>query len=561
MNDAIQRAEIREYVHKAFLAKIMQMNDVRERRKVELRGELGRHGHSVNSSGFMVGEIEIEEGCISDLLRQKADLYIDAYRRVGLAIGPDVLKDIAHSEVELTATRKSSLIGEAQLQARCTNWPQNLMGYGHLGKLASVAMKEIEANIDLYNLSHSATRTIPTGEKGINQEKFSIPSVGSEQLQSQDGSQGHGDKFEMPNTTSTFDSPNKETIWTKMWAWVVIGAIDLFVLGGGIAFMTSGHACAADIFLSAGTILFVAKFWTWEEARRQPTLKQWLLQAGATLLSFTVCVLALFWNHTINRTVSLSPPVQTAKAGTEAATNGPGHDNGSDAPPEPKLGEQAEKDISSAMGGRTISIAERVKIIISRQLQVNEAQIKPNSDFEADLGADPGDVYFLMRSLEQEYDITIPSNDSKNLHTVGETISYLEKRVPQKKQTNATTQQAAKPSSQNPPFKMLTPVAAQPSNRLPPSPTSSGASATPARKVVTIADRVKVIIAKQLYLPASKQLKPEDDFEMALGASPSQVTLILYDLQEEYKIKIPDSVAKKIKTVGEAITYIENEEK
>jgi acyl carrier protein len=72
---------------------------------------------------------------------------------------------------------------------------------------------------------------------------------------------------------------------------------------------------------------------------------------------------------------------------------------------------------------------------------------------------------------------------------------------------------------------------------------------------------VKVIIAKQLYLPASKQLKPEDDFEMDLGASPIQVTLILDDLQEEYKIKIPDSAAKKIKTVGEAITYIENEEK
>jgi acyl carrier protein len=559
MNDAIRRAEIREYVHKAFLAKIMQMNDVRQRRKVELRGELGRHGQSVNSSGFMVGEIEIEEGCIADLLRQKADLYIEAYRRVGLAIGPDVLKDIAHSQVELTAARKSSLIGEAQLQARRTNRPQNLMGYGHLGKVASVAMKEIEANIDLHNLSHSATRTIPTGEKGLKQKKFSIPSVGSERLQSQDGSQGHGDKFEMPNTT--FDSPTKETIWTKMWSWVVIGAIDLFVLGGGIAFMTSGHAYAADIFLSAGTTLFVAKFWTWEEARRQPTLNKWLLQAGATLLSFTVCVLALFWNHAINRTVSLSPPVQTAKAGTEAATNGPGHDNGGDAPSEPKLGEQAEKDISSAMGGRTISIAERVKIIISRQLQVNEAQIKPNSDFEADLGADPADVYFLMRSLEQEYDITIPSSDSKNLHTVGETISYLEKRVPQKKQTNATTQQAAKPSSQNPPSKMRTPVAAQPSNPLPPSTASSGASATPARKVVTIADRVKVIIAKRLYLPASKQLKPEDDFEMDLGASPIQVTLILDDLQEEYKIKIPDSAAKKIKTVGEAITYIENEEK
>jgi thioredoxin 1 len=70
-----------------------------------------------------------------------------------------------------------------------------------------------------------------------------------------------------------------------------------------------------------------------------------------------------------------------------------------------------------------------VKIIIAGHLQVDAAQLKSTDDFEANLGADPADVYFLMRSLEQEYNITIPATDSANLHTVGETIIYVEERV------------------------------------------------------------------------------------------------------------------------------------
>jgi hypothetical protein len=45
------------------------------------------------------------------------------------------------------------LISEAQRVGVRTNRPQNVTGYGHLGKKASVAMKEIEAKIDLYNLT------------------------------------------------------------------------------------------------------------------------------------------------------------------------------------------------------------------------------------------------------------------------------------------------------------------------------------------------------------------------------------------------------------------------
>jgi hypothetical protein len=182
MSDATQRAEIHQYVQKAFLAKIMQMNDVRQNKMLELRGDPGRHGHSMNSSAWMIGEVEIEEDSIADLLRQKADLYIDAYRRLGLRILPDVLKDLAHSQVELTAARKSSLIGSTQLTATRTNRPQNMMIYGHFGKKASVAMKEIEARIDLYNLSHSTNAAngllaLEKGKEVLNREEPPAPPV------------------------------------------------------------------------------------------------------------------------------------------------------------------------------------------------------------------------------------------------------------------------------------------------------------------------------------------------------------------------------------------------
>jgi len=109
------------------------MNEVRQTKLGELSTSLAARGHSRNSSAWMIGEVDIEEDCIAELLHQKADLYIDAYERKGLKIGQDVLKDISHSQVQITATRKSTLIGQVQLTALRTNQPQNMMAYGHLG--------------------------------------------------------------------------------------------------------------------------------------------------------------------------------------------------------------------------------------------------------------------------------------------------------------------------------------------------------------------------------------------------------------------------------------------
>jgi hypothetical protein len=153
MNELTERAEIKRYVDKAYQAKMMQMNDVRRNRNGDLCASLADKGHSRNSSACLLGEVDIEEACIAELLHQKADLYIDAYQRKGLKIGPDVLKDVSDSHVELIATRKSTLMAQSQLTAVPTNRPSRANFYAHLGKKASQAMKEIEAKIDLYNLT------------------------------------------------------------------------------------------------------------------------------------------------------------------------------------------------------------------------------------------------------------------------------------------------------------------------------------------------------------------------------------------------------------------------
>lgn len=320
--------------------------------------------------------------------------------------------------------------------------------------------------------------------------------------------------------------PSIKTIWAQMWSWSVVGSIVLFALAGGIAFMTSEHPLAADGFYVGGTGLFLIKFWTWEDARHQQRTRKQALQAGVTLLALIVVVLAILWNHTINRVTSTLHLQEPPAARTEGTRNGPAHAPGSSTPIESKPEAPFQKVGTPVAGGATISVADRVKIIIAGQLQVNTAQLKSTDDFEANLGADPSDVYFLMRSLEQEYNITIPATDSSNLHTVGETIGYIEKRVQDKQEKDSRRRQTAQPM---------------------------GAGK------VSIAERVTAIIAHHTRVDSSK-IKPEDDFEVDLGANPSDVYFLMRDLEQEYNIKISPEDAKKLHAVGDTIIYIEARE-
>ena len=203
------------------------------------------------------------------------------------------------------------------------------------------------------------------------------------------------------------DQFHKETIWTKMRSWGVVGTIDVFVLSIGVAFMTSGHPQATDIFLSAGTLLFVVKFWTWEEARRQPMWKRWRLQVGAMLLSCSVCICALFWNHAINR----------AAASEQAKP----------APPQALPAQPAVPTIDN-QPKRSATITDEITALLSEQLQVDKAEIKPEKDLVTDLGATPLDKTEIVMQIETAYNIQISTKDARKLKSVGDIINYMERR-------------------------------------------------------------------------------------------------------------------------------------
>ena len=59
------------------------------------------------------------------------------------------------------------------------------------------------------------------------------------------------------------------------------------------------------------------------------------------------------------------------------------------------------------------SIEQRVKKIVAEQLGVNEAEIKNESSFLDDLGADSLDMVELVMALEDEFDIDVSDEEAE----------------------------------------------------------------------------------------------------------------------------------------------------
>ena len=68
---------------------------------------------------------------------------------------------------------------------------------------------------------------------------------------------------------------------------------------------------------------------------------------------------------------------------------------------------------------------EKMKEIIADQLGVSEDEVTLEASFKEDLDADSLDLFELVKALEEEYDVEIPSDDLAELNTVGDVINYL----------------------------------------------------------------------------------------------------------------------------------------
>ena len=71
------------------------------------------------------------------------------------------------------------------------------------------------------------------------------------------------------------------------------------------------------------------------------------------------------------------------------------------------------------------NIEARVKKIIAEQLGVNEAELKNESSFVDDLGADSLDSVELVMALEEEFGCEIPDEDAEKITTVQQAIDYV----------------------------------------------------------------------------------------------------------------------------------------
>ena len=70
-------------------------------------------------------------------------------------------------------------------------------------------------------------------------------------------------------------------------------------------------------------------------------------------------------------------------------------------------------------------ILEKVCSIVSEQLSVEAGEVKSDSNFQNDLGADSLDTVELVMALEEEFDTEVPDEEAEKITTVQAANDYI----------------------------------------------------------------------------------------------------------------------------------------
>ncbi len=76
-----------------------------------------------------------------------------------------------------------------------------------------------------------------------------------------------------------------------------------------------------------------------------------------------------------------------------------------------------------------MSVAEKVKTIIVDQLGVSPEEVKSESSFVDDLGADSLDLTELIMAMEEEFGIEIDDEDAQKILKVKDAVDFIEKKT------------------------------------------------------------------------------------------------------------------------------------
>ncbi|MBQ2904029.1 MAG: acyl carrier protein [Clostridia bacterium] len=74
-------------------------------------------------------------------------------------------------------------------------------------------------------------------------------------------------------------------------------------------------------------------------------------------------------------------------------------------------------------------VFEKIKKIISEQLEVDQSIISEGSSITGELGADSLDLVDLAMSIEDEFDIELSDDALEKIKSVGDLVAYIEDRI------------------------------------------------------------------------------------------------------------------------------------
>lgn len=78
-----------------------------------------------------------------------------------------------------------------------------------------------------------------------------------------------------------------------------------------------------------------------------------------------------------------------------------------------------------------MSLFAEVKEVVCRQLKANPEEVKSETSFVEDLGADSLDSIELVMVLEDKYNIEIPDEDAEGMETVNDVVQYIAGKINQ----------------------------------------------------------------------------------------------------------------------------------
>lgn len=72
---------------------------------------------------------------------------------------------------------------------------------------------------------------------------------------------------------------------------------------------------------------------------------------------------------------------------------------------------------------------EKIQEIIADVLNVEVSEIKMDTTFVDDLGADSLDIFQIVTGIEDEFNIEISTDDAENIVTVGDAIEQIKNAI------------------------------------------------------------------------------------------------------------------------------------